>query len=197
MTTERERAKAQRRQELLKQAAAIMAEKGFHQTRLADVGAAVGISGPALYRHFANKEDLLGAILIEISIRLVDGARAAFARHTDDVADNPGAVLEELLAMHVGVAVDEADLVRVQGREIDNLEEGVRAKVRSLQRAYLGQWTDALLRARPDLDRPTARVRVQAAATLLNAARYVLHWADRDWLKEELTKMARAAMLVE
>lgn len=197
MATARELAKAKRRKELLAAAAAIMAEKGFHQTRLGDVGAAVGISGPGLYRHFASKEALLADILTEISIRLVDGARDAFLRNEPSEGSDPQAVLNELIALHVEVAVTEADLIRVQGREIENLEDSVKEKVKSLQRTYLGLWADALQRARPDLDRPTARVRVQMVAGLVNSARYVIHWADLDRLREEATNMALAALLVE
>ncbi len=197
MATVREMAKAKRREEILLAAARIMAEKGFHQARLGDVGAAVGISGPGLYRHFDSKEDLLAAILTEISIRLVDGARDAFLRKDLTTESDPTAVLEELIAMHVEVAVTEADFIRVQGREIENLEEGVREKIKSLQRTYLGLWADALQRARPDLDRATARIRVQMVAGLVNSARYVLHWADLDELRKDLMKMALAALLVE
>jgi len=197
VATAREMAKAKRRQEILSAAATIMAAKGFHQTRLGDVGAAVGISGPGLYRHFDSKEALLADILTEISIRLVDGARDAFLRNELTAESDPEAVLNELIAMHVEVAVTEADLIRVQGREIENLEESVREKVKSLQRTYLGLWADALQRARPDLDRATARIRVQLVAGLVNSARYVLHWADLEELRKDVTKMARAALFVE
>ena len=138
MATAREMAKAKRRQEILAAAAKIMAEKGFHQTRLGDVGAAVGISGPGLYRHFDSKEALLADILTEISIRLVDGARDAFLRNELTAESDPGAVINELIAMHVEVAMTEPDLIRVEGREIENLEEGVREKYIFID----GDWRD-------------------------------------------------------
>jgi hypothetical protein len=46
--TTRERAKAQRRSALLHAAAALFAERGFERVSLEDLGAAVGISGPAV-----------------------------------------------------------------------------------------------------------------------------------------------------
>ena len=56
-----------------------MAERGFQAVRIEDIGAAAGVSGPAVYRHFPNKEALLVEILVGISTRLLAGARAVVA----------------------------------------------------------------------------------------------------------------------
>ena len=64
----RTEARRRREAEILSAAAAILADRGFHQTRLEDVGSAVGISGPALYRYFSGKEELLAQILSLIHI---------------------------------------------------------------------------------------------------------------------------------
>lgn len=197
MATARELAKAKRRKELLTAAATIMAEKGFHQTRLGDVGAAAGISGPGIYRHFASKDELLSNLLIEISVRLVDGAREAFRHNAEEDAGDPQALINDLIARHVEVAVKEPDIIRVQGREIENLEEEAKAKVKSLQRTYLALWADALQRSMPDMERSVARLRVQLVAGLINSARYVVHWAGEDMLRAQTTAMARAAFLVD
>lgn len=34
-------------------------EKGFRGTSINDIGAAAGVTGPALYRHFSGKGELL------------------------------------------------------------------------------------------------------------------------------------------
>jgi hypothetical protein len=47
--------------------------------QLASVAAA-GVSGPAIYRHFPNKESLLVELLVGISTRLLDGARGVRSR---------------------------------------------------------------------------------------------------------------------
>ena len=61
-------AKEQRRVELLRAAASIMADKGFHGTRLEEVGEAVGISGPGVYRHFSGKEEILTELMTGLGI---------------------------------------------------------------------------------------------------------------------------------
>ena len=56
-------------------AAAGAAERGFHGVGVDEIGAAVGISGPGLYRHFAGKDAMLAELLAGISERLLDGGR--------------------------------------------------------------------------------------------------------------------------
>jgi AcrR family transcriptional regulator len=53
--TRREQLKAERRSQLMDAGARLIAERGFLGVRLDDLGAAVGISGPAVYRLFPNK----------------------------------------------------------------------------------------------------------------------------------------------
>lgn len=197
MVTEREKAKERRREELLAAAAEIIAERGFHQARLGDVGAAVGISGPGVYRHFASKEELLAQILIEISIRLIDGARDVLARHRDGDGEDPSAILRDLVAFHVEFAVTEPSRIRVQEREIRNLQANALEKVRSLQRTYLSLWTDVLMQCRPDLERKEARLRVQLAAGLINSSRHVIRWAGADMIREQASVMALASLEVD
>ena len=73
-TTRRSRAKSDRRSQLIAAAERLVAERGFLAVRLEDIGAAVGVSGPAIYRHFPNKEALLVELLVGISTRLLAGA---------------------------------------------------------------------------------------------------------------------------
>ncbi|MBV9541051.1 MAG: TetR/AcrR family transcriptional regulator [Alphaproteobacteria bacterium] len=51
--------------EILAVALTIFAEKGFAATRMDDIAAGVGVSKPILYRHFATKDDLFKALLLE------------------------------------------------------------------------------------------------------------------------------------
>ncbi|MBS9746049.1 helix-turn-helix transcriptional regulator, partial [Pseudomonas aeruginosa] len=44
-----------RRDQILATAAELFAARGFHGVSVADLGAACGISGPALYKHFPSK----------------------------------------------------------------------------------------------------------------------------------------------
>lgn len=182
-----------RHAEIIAAAAAMIADRGFHVTRLEDVGQVVGISGPGLYRYVSGKDDMLAQILVDISVRLVDGARAVMDRsRTEEWA--PDRTLRELLSFHVEFAVTEPDRIRVQEREIGNLAPQQREKVRSLQRMYISMWVEALRRSNPDLTEDAARVRVQLAAGLINSSRHVVRWAGADAVRNEAMDMAFRAM---
>lgn len=64
-----------RREQILKEAARLFAERGFHGVGVDEIGAAVGISGPGLYRHFAGKDAMLAELLVGISGQLLTGAK--------------------------------------------------------------------------------------------------------------------------
>src|SRR5690348_17993502 len=55
--TSRKRAKSDRRDQLIAAAERLVAERGFLAVRLEDLGAAAGVSGPAIYRHFPRSEE--------------------------------------------------------------------------------------------------------------------------------------------
>ena len=114
--TRRDRQKSDRRSKLLAAAEAQMAERGFLAVRLEDIGAAAGVSGPAIYRHFPNKEALLVELLVGISTRLLAGARTVVAR-----APDAAAALDGLVDFHLDFALDEPDLIRIQDRDLANL----------------------------------------------------------------------------
>lgn len=182
-----------RHAEIIAAAAAMIADRGFHVTRLEDVGQVVGISGPGLYRYVSGKDDMLAQILVDISVRLVDGARAVMDRsRAEEWA--PDRTLRELLSFHVEFAVTEPDRIRVQEREIGNLAPQQREKVRSLQRMYISMWVETLRRSNPELTEDAARVRVQLAAGLINSSRHVVRWAGADAVRNEAMDMAFRAM---
>lgn len=164
MTTWRATQKANRRAELMASATRLFAERGFGAVSTADLGDAVGMSGPALYRHFPSKEALLCAVLVDASERLLDGGRAI----AEDVAD-PRAAIEALIAFHLEFATTDADVIRVQDHELARLPVAVNQQVRSLQRAYVQVWDARFALLRPDLDEDERQTRLLAAFGLLNS----------------------------
>jgi AcrR family transcriptional regulator len=162
--TERSRQKAGRRAALLSAAATLFAERGYAGVTIEELGAAVGVSGPAVYRHFPGKAGVLAAILLDASRTLLDGAERVLAETSD--ADD---ALHALIRFHVEFAVGDADVIRVQDRELEQLDPGARHEVRTLQRRYVEHWVDTLHRLRPDRAETELRIRAHAAFGLLNS----------------------------
>jgi AcrR family transcriptional regulator len=153
-----------RREQILAVAAQLFARRGFHGVSIADLGAAVGISGPALYRHFPGKEALLTELLVGISQRLLAGGRAIAATGGD-----PQRVLAELIRFQADFASREPELIVVQDRDLANLPAAERHRVRQLQRTYVEIWVDTLRRCHPDLPADAARIAAHGAFGLLNS----------------------------
>src|SRR6059058_20308 len=73
-----ERRRERTRQELLAAATRVLAEKGLHQTKIADIAAAADVGVGTFYLHFPDKETLFDAVVEETVRRLkatVDAAR--------------------------------------------------------------------------------------------------------------------------
>ena len=191
--TDRDRAKALRREALLRESARLFATRGFSAVSLEDLGAAVGVSGPAVYRHFSGKQALLGALLIDVSQRLHDGGSAVVARDTD-----PRTKLHDLIVFHVTFALSESDVIRVQDRDLSQLATADHEKVRSLQRAYIQGWMQVLGEVLPDLDVAERRLRVQAGFGLINSTPHsVGASAHASFTAATLVAMTTAALLAE
>ncbi|MGW3492418.1 SACE_7040 family transcriptional regulator [Streptomyces sp. NPDC001020] len=159
-----------RREQILKEAARLFAERGFHGVGVDEIGAAVGISGPGLYRHFAGKDAMLAELLVGISGQLLTGARRRVAEADGSLAGrDPGEVLDSLIEGHIDFALDDRPLITLHDRELDRLRDSDRKLVRQLQRQYVELWVGIVREVYPELAEPTARSAVHSVFGLLNS----------------------------
>ncbi|MEZ5115387.1 MAG: TetR/AcrR family transcriptional regulator [Candidatus Nanopelagicales bacterium] len=184
----RRAARDDRREEILAVAARLFAERGFHGVSVDDLGAAVGLTGPALYRYFAGKDALLTDMLVGISETLLDGGR----ERSEQAAD-PESALAALVAWHVDFALDHPDLIAVQFRDLDNVPEPGRSRVRQLQARYVELWVAALAGTGDGVDPARARAAVHAALGLINSTPHSAR-VGRDEMAGLLRDMAGAAL---
>jgi AcrR family transcriptional regulator len=179
-----------RRAQILDAAAALFARRGFHGVSMDDIGAAVGMSGPGLYRHFSGKTAVLTEMLLRISEQLAaeGGARAVAA------ADAPAA-LGALLRAHIDFALGQPALITVHDRELGNVPEPARRRIRRLQRLYVEEWVTVLTEMVPHAGQPSLRAAVHAVFGLLNSTPHSAgEIADAD-LSELLYAMAHASLM--
>jgi AcrR family transcriptional regulator len=184
-----------RRDEILDVAAVLFAERGYHGVSIDDLGAAAGMSGPGLYRHFARKEDVLAQMLLGISQHLHDeGARCVTS------AASAGEALDALLRSHVSFSLSQPALIVVHGRELANVPESARRQIRRLQRLYVEEWVGVLAELMPGVPAVRLRTAAHAAIGLLNSTPYTLGGPGVAELGPEimadmLVGMARAALM--
>ena len=185
-------APASRREQLLSAAATLFAERGYHAVGIDAIGAAAGISGPGVYRHFARKSALLEALCDRTMTRMLDGARRLRAGTDDDAA-----ALASLVDLHAAFSVRHRALLGVWLREQRALSEDVRRSLRRRQRAYEAVWRSAVGPLRPDLEDGEVAVLVQAALALLNSTALSSWTVPADRLEQLLRSAALRVLLPE
>jgi AcrR family transcriptional regulator len=177
-----------RRDEILATAAELFAARGFHGVSVADIGAACGISGPALYKHFPSKDAVLAEMLVEISERLLQ-----VGRERSDAAPDATAALAALVEWHVDFALRHRPLIVVQDRDWESLPDDARERVRSLQREYVDLWAHRLREAHDGLRLDSARAMAHAAFGLINSTPHSGLLPDVR-MRELLSRMAGSAL---
>ena len=174
------RTAAPRRELLLEAAADLFAARGFHDVGIDDIGAAAGITGPGVYRHFSSKQALLESLCDRTMDRML-----ALAQGTDD--------LRRLVDLHVTLVVEERALIGVWVRETRALDEDVRRSLRARMRDYEAIWRQAVAPLRPDLDRHQLALTVGAALAMLNTTSLIdspLSAAERAHLLRQVALSA-------
>lgn len=170
---------------------ALFAQRGYHGVSMDDIGAAAGVTGPALYHHFAGKEAMLVAALMPVSEGLLTGGRARVAAHPADARS----ALSALVDFHVEFALAQPAVIALHLHELDRLPEEPRRRVRQLQRLYVEEWVGVLTALRGELVAGEARVLAHAAFGLMNSTPFLGGELDRSRRATLLREAALAALL--
>jgi AcrR family transcriptional regulator len=177
-----------RRDDILATAAQLFAARGFHGVSVADIGSACGISGPALYKHFASKDAVLAEMLVSISERLLE-----VGRERSEAAADARSALQALVDWHVDFALRDRPLIVVQDRDWESLPDDARERVRTLQREYVDLWAGRLRELHQGLRSDSARAMAHAAFGLINSTPHSALLPDAR-MRELLTRMACSAL---
>jgi len=175
----------ERRAELVRTAARLFAERGYHGTSMGDIADAMGVQKASLYSLTGSKQQLL-----------YDTVRAgadAFHGALDAVDDDAHAVerIRQALRGHLRVVAEQLDAATVFTREWRYLEGDLREEFVGARRRYEERWR-ALFRE--GVERGELRVDLRpsdAALLVLSAANWAYTWlpegADTDGLADRFT----------
>ncbi|RKE08828.1 MULTISPECIES: TetR/AcrR family transcriptional regulator [Catellatospora] len=184
-------ARRSRREEILEIAVGLFAARGYHGVSMDDIGTAAGVTGPALYHHFAGKEAMLVAALMPVSEGLLAGGRGQVSAHPAD----PRAAVEALVDFHVEFALANPAVIALHLHELDRLPEEPRREIRRLQRQYVEEWVQVLTAVRADVTGGEARVLAHAAFGLMNSTPFLGGEVERQRRATLLRAAALAALL--
>ncbi|MHB1519488.1 MAG: TetR/AcrR family transcriptional regulator [Acidimicrobiales bacterium] len=149
-----------RRQQVLDASAALFARRGFDGVGVADIAEEVGLSAPALYRHFASKE----AIVVSLTLGTLDRLHAIVERRRDG-----NAPLVDCLRELVAEVLDRPDGLRVYLRERHRLRGDDAAALVAREREMLQALVGLLGDRRPDLAAEDVARRLVATSGVLQA----------------------------
>jgi AcrR family transcriptional regulator len=153
------------------------------------------VTGPAIYRHFKNKDAVLVALFDRLAERL-GGILETVAAEAGAEASGHRSALETLVRLHVRLAFEHRALIVVYISEERNLPDAERRRVRRFQRAYVEAWSDLLRTLRPDQSDDERRTAVHAAIGLLNSTGYRRQVGlPRAQAEDLLARMALVALV--
>lgn len=152
----------------------LFARDGYRATTMADIGAAVGIRGPSLYKHVASKQELLARIMLDTMTALREAHQAAIRGSTD-----PAVRLRRATEAHVRYHARHRLEAFVGNREIRSLDEPHRAAVLASRADYEHRFralvADGVRAGRFDV--PSVRL---ASYAILDLGMGVAAWYRKD-----------------
>lgn len=187
----RKKRRPQRRDEILDAAVELFRRNGYHATGIDEIGATAGVTGPAIYRHFKSKEDILETLLVAASGELLASAEQLAAE-----AATPAEALRSLVEFAAETLLSNPALSYVAHYERRTLPDESQTALDRAERLYLEAWVKPLAQVRPELSDAEARVIVQATAGLAVAATTFKSGLDRKATKDLIVAMMMNALMV-
>jgi AcrR family transcriptional regulator len=148
-----------REAEILAAAERLFSENGYHAVGVDAIGQAAGISGSAIYRHFAGKDEILSALFDQAIDELLD--------RIGEPAQDQRIELERLVTAHLDFTVERRRLAIIWQQDQRSLSDASQRGLARRQRRYGDRWLHCLERCYPALPRDDLVVAMRATQALL------------------------------
>ncbi|WP_029113884.1 TetR/AcrR family transcriptional regulator [Mycobacterium sp. URHB0044] len=146
---------------LLHESMRLFNERGYRETGMEHIAAAVGIPVSSIYRYFPGKAAILAASYRRAADRLSADLSQVVATTND-----PRLALTKLIDAYVGRSFAEPELAYVYYTERHNLPRADALALSSLQRSTVESWARLAVAARPGMSLGQGRYAVHAAFAL-------------------------------
>jgi AcrR family transcriptional regulator len=181
--------RSKRKAELLAASARLFQQYGYHNVSMDDIAAAVGITGPALYRHFSNKHEVLVQALNE----QISSIEAITQRVLSEDVD--GEERLDLFLRDVAKLVLGEHEVLLWKRERAHLHEDEEQAFRERVRTVRNQLEELIRSLRPGISDADARMLAWAALSVYSSTQEYRERMDRTAVAETLGRMTRAVVM--
>jgi len=179
-----------RRAAIMTAATELFRDRGFRATSLDEIGALAGVSGPAIYRYFKSKHELLSV--------LVEEAAITWRVTVDEVLNTntpPLVTLERLIDAAVALQLENGNLRTVYEQEFRLLDEDDRRRVARIDRVTMAEWVHLLCEVRPGLTDEEARAAVMMVDGLLRSVSALPSGVDGRRVAGVMKDMALGGLL--
>lgn len=180
---------AKRRTAIVASAAELFAARGYQSVGMDEVGAAAGVTGPAIYRHFDSKAAVLAAVIDSI----IDAVAPEHDSESDSQMDPTRQLCQRIDHYAAGVA-ERRRLMAVFVREVHHLPGEHATALRARQRDLVTQWRALVSAVHPDWAPEQVRTSVHAVFGMLNAVGTFSSPLSDSELAAQLVTLARAAL---
>lgn len=175
---------------LLNESMRLFNEKGYRDTSMADIAAAVGIPASGIYRYFSGKSDILAAVFR----RAADRLSAEMSDVLNTVPDREEA-LTRLIDGYVARSFAHPELDYVYYTERLNMSPADQKILRNLQRSTVESWVALVLAQRPEWTIGQARFAVYAAMALVVDLGRLVHYRSSTQYQATVAQMMDLALL--
>jgi AcrR family transcriptional regulator len=156
--------RSSRQKDFIKAAARLFAVRGYHAVGINEIGAELGLSGPAIYNHYSSKEALLVAVMDDAITSHLESARDLVSSLSD-----PRETLAALIDHHIAFVFEQYENIVTWRTEFRNLPEAESQRLSYLQRLYDDEWVRTVAKLRPEMNDGAVRAMCSAAIALLQS----------------------------
>ncbi|GAA2208128.1 TetR/AcrR family transcriptional regulator [Nonomuraea monospora] len=185
-TTRRQRPK-DRKETIALVAAELFCARGYHNVGIEDIAQEIGVTGPALYRHFPNKQAVLAAAVGELGVRFAECV------HSGAGEPAPPDRLQAALRALVRYTLDRRAVARLYQWESRYLDPEQRAELTAPFDGAVRTLRELLLDVRPSLPKQDAALVISAVLSVI--ASPATHRASLSRGKAERTILDCVAVL--
>jgi AcrR family transcriptional regulator len=148
-----------RRSLILSAASEMFQKHGYAAASIDAIALASGISGPAIYRYFSRKTEILVALLEAAAVDALDAIESA--------AGEKAVTLELMADVLVDRALREGAVIGLLQASIIDMDAADRSQLEQVRRALVDRLGTQLRTVRPSIEIDQARTHIEAALAIV------------------------------